>query len=301
MIAQLQHCLWLADTILSAGRITRPEIDRRWAYSSLNENHESVINERTFHRWRQGAESLLNILIECNRHSGYTYYIANAEAIRNDQSKRWLLDSFAMSGLMQDASLRPYVLLEEMPSDSQFLTPIMDAIRNRKVISISYKSFKDLEAHLFTMHVYCVKTFKRRWYMVGQSSDHPNEIRVYSLDRIQSLQLIDQSYEIPTTFDPRTYFKDYYGIFRNEQPTRIVIEMDKEEAKFLRTLPLHASQKEIPMGEDSPTVRLEFFLAPTFDFIQELRTFGASLKILEPMSLAEKFKDLGQKYLELYK
>lgn len=299
MITQYQHCLWLANTILSAGRITRSDIDRRWAYSSLNDNHESFINERTFHRWRQGAESLLGILIECDRHAGYVYYIPNAEDIRKDQSKRWLLDSFAMAGLVKDIDLQPYVLLEEMPSDAQYLTPIVEAIRNRKVLSVHYQRFDAPQGHTFTMQPYCIKSFKRRWYMIGLSSDHPNEIRVYALDRILSLQILDVSYTIPKEFDGRTYFKNYYGIFRgNVQPTRIVIEVNEQEAKYLRSLPLHHSQKELPTT--GQTCKFEYFLAPTLDFIQELRTFGADLKVIEPLSLVNKFKKLAEDYQTIY-
>lgn len=301
MVQQLQHCLWLANTILSAGRISRSDIDRRWAYSSLNDNHESFINERTFHRWRQGAESLLGILIECDRHAGYVYYIPNAEAIRKDQSKRWLLDSLATSEMVQDIRLRPYVLLEEMPSDSQYLTPIMDAIRNRKVMSVTYKSFNDIKEHTFAMEAYCVKSFKRRWYMVGLSSDHPNEIRVYALDRILSLRIEERSYEIPATFDGKQYFAHSYGIYGGgNTPCPIVIEVTGKSIQYLRTLPLHASQKEIGSGKEKDSIRFEFMLNPTFDFIQELRTFGGQLKVLEPQKLVDEFKKLTKDYQEIY-
>lgn len=308
MIAQLQHSLWLANTILSAGRITRADIDRRWAYSSLNDNHESFINERTFHRWRQGAESLLGILIECDRHAGYVYYIPHTEDIRKDQSRRWLLDSFAMAGLVRDEDMQPYVLLEEMPSDAQYLTPIMDALRNRRVLSVRYQRFDAPEGRTFTMQTYCVKSFKRRWYMIGLSSNHPDEVRIYALDRILSLQILDQAYTIPQDFDGRAYFKNYYGIFRgNVEPTRILIEVNEREAKYLRSLPLHSSQREIPysstplpQAKGRYSSRFEYFLAPTLDFIQELRTFGADLKVIEPLSLVNQFKQLGEAYQKLY-
>ena len=42
--------VWLIDTIRSAGRITKAEIDRRWAKSSLNEKHEDTYPLRSFHR-----------------------------------------------------------------------------------------------------------------------------------------------------------------------------------------------------------------------------------------------------------
>lgn len=310
MITQIQQYLWLANTILSAGRITRDQINRRWAYSSINEDHTSAIPERTFHHWRQGAESILDINIDCDRHDGNKYYISHSERLKKDQSKRWLLDSFAVSSVFKDADLHPFVLLEQMPSDSQYLTPIIDAIRHRKVLSITYQRFNATQQRTFTMCPYCVKTFKRRWYMVGLSSDHPNEIRVYALDRILSIEILEQTYQIPLNFDGQDYFKHSYGIFRgNAQPEHIVIEVNEMEAKYLRSLPLHSSQKEIP---NSPSAqrsaspqggllsRFEFYLAPTFDFEQELRTFGANLKVIEPQSLADKFKQLGEDYLKLY-
>ena len=302
MVTQIQQYLWLANTILSAGRITREQINRRWAYSSINEDRTSTIPERTFHHWRQGAESILDINIDCDRHDN-RYYISNTERLQKDQSKRWLLDSFAVSSIFQNADLHPFVLLEQMPSDSQFLTPIIDAIRNRKVLGITYQRFNAAQ-RTFTMCPYCVKTFKRRWYMVGLSSDHPDEIRVYALDRILSIEILEQTYEIPQDFDGQDYFKHSYGIFRgNAQPERIVIEVNEMEAKYLRTLPLHASQKEIPYSSTPLhpySSRFEFYLAPTFDFEQELRTFGAKLKVIEPQSLADKFKQLGEDYLNLY-
>lgn len=45
----------------------------------------------------------------------------------------------------------------------------------------------------------------------------------------------------------------------------------------------------------------EWFVAPTLDFIQQLRTFGSELEILQPQSLREQFKAELEKQLALYK
>ena len=67
------------------------------------------------------------------------------------------------------------------------------------------------------------------------------------------------------------------------------------EIKCLRSLPLHHSQKEV-----EPCV-FEWFVAPTLDFIQQLRTYGSELEILQPQSLREQFKAELKKQLALYK
>ena len=45
-VSQYNKYIWLVDTIRSAGKITKEDIDRKWAYSSYNENHESRFPER---------------------------------------------------------------------------------------------------------------------------------------------------------------------------------------------------------------------------------------------------------------
>lgn len=44
-----------------------------------------------------------------------------------------------------------------------------------------------------------------------------------------------------------------------------------------------------------------FYVAPTYDFIMELRKFGYKLEVLEPASLRETFKKDCEKMLNLYK
>jgi predicted DNA-binding transcriptional regulator YafY len=76
---------------------------------------------------------------------------------------------------------------------------------------------------------------------------------------------------------------------------------------FLRTLPLHHSQRELPPEEakiysNTPDcVLFEYFIAPTFDFIQQLRTFGAELRVLAPISLAKQMEADAEALLARYK
>ena len=68
----------------------------------------------------------------------------------------------------------------------------------------------------------------------------------------------------------------------------------------MNTLPLHHSQREeLRTPEYS---EFSFFIAITYDFIQELRKQGSNLEVLEPEQLRESFKQeaalLGRLYWE---
>ena len=66
----------------------------------------------------------------------------------------------------------------------------------------------------------------------------------------------------------------------------------------MTTLPLHHSQKEeLRTPEYS---EFSFFIAITYDFIQEFRKHGSNLEVLDPAHLREDFKQesayLGRMY-----
>ena len=82
---------------------------------------------------------------------------------------------------------------------------------------------------------------------------------------------------------------------KDSVPVIIHVRVGAHAAEILRSLPLHQSQEEI-----EPCV-FEWFVAPTLDFIQQLRTYGSEMEILKPLSLREQFKEELEKQLALYK
>lgn len=296
----LNAYVWLVDTINAAGHITLDEINRRWAQSALNETHESRIPRRTFLQWRNAAEELFHISIECDK-STNTYYIAHALDQNITATQQWLLNAFSVSNVLNHCEdIRDQILLEDIPSDARYLTTLLDAMRAKRKVACTYQRFDATEPHDMELSPYCVKVFKQRWYVAGRSSDHPHEVRVYSLDRMQGMHLLDSTYTIPAKFNAKKFFYNSYGVFAEtgSKPKEIRVRVTNKAACYLRSLPLHHSQREIE-STDTHSV-FSFVLHPTIDFVQELRTHGAELEVLCPESLRENFRQLGKKYDEIY-
>lgn len=295
----LNKYIWLTDVIYSAGRISKKDIDRRWSMSSLNDNHESSIKRRTFINWRNSIEELFGLIIDCDR-STSLYYIANREEIAKSSTQQWLLNSFAVSTMVNESrSLQNRILLERMPSDALFLSPIIGAMRLSMKLRLTYRKFlyEQDEAPVLVAP-YCIKSFKQRWYVLCYTDG--KGMRVYALDRIQRLEQTDEHYVVPDDFDGDAYFTHCYGIWHEDKipAERVRVEVSSYEAKFLRSLPLHHSQKEVSTCGDK--VVFEYFISPTFDFVQELMTFGSRLRVLEPASLAAQIREEAKKTTEQY-
>ena len=220
--AQYNRYIWLVDTIRSAGKITRAEIDRKWSNSHYNENHESTFPDRSFFRCKREIKSIFGIEIKCKRSRECSiYYIANPDDDSHSQTKQWLLSEFALSQSL-DASreLQDQIVYEHIPEGTQYLTTIVEALRDHKILLISHLRFDSNEPpHVFYMSPLCLKAFKQRWYIIGLieeldgTNKTGNEPRTYALDRVKHLELTDRKFKYPKNFHPQEYFAPHYGVF----------------------------------------------------------------------------------------
>ena len=64
------------------------------------------------------------------------------------------------------------------------------------------------------------------------------------------------------------------------------------QANYLRSLPLHHSQKEEERAGDHAV--FSYYLRPTFDFTQELLSMGDTVEVLEPASLRSEMEQVGK-------
>ncbi len=238
--------VWLVDLISRSGRITFEEINMKWRDSQLNEDGEDL-PLKTFHNHKEAIQEMFGITIACARSCGYTYYVENADDLKTEGAKRWLLNSFAVGNIMAESkSLGNRILFEEIPSGQQFLTPLIEAMRDSKTVEITHKGFDRELAHTFEVEPYCVKVFRQRWYMAAYSKEH-EMVRVYALDRIHNVNIIGNHFNMPDDFDPEEYFAYSFGVIVSEEKEaeRVVLKVKGNQVKYLRTLPLHHSQIEM--------------------------------------------------------
>lgn len=294
---QVNVYFWLIDTIAS-GNLTRDDINRRWAHCRYNDNHEEEFPERKFHRYKEEIQEIFDVDIRCSKSRGNVYYIENKDDISGG-TRQWFLNAMAVHSMMDQAKdITDCVLYEDIPEGTQYLSLIVDAIRHRTQLQLTYHSFNRQEQYELTLSPYCLKVFKQRWYVAGCPSTHPNETRIYALDRVQTMRPTDQNFTYPKKFDAKTFFAPYYGVFRNATPTKVIIEATPASTQFLRLLPLHDSQKELRQFHGNTF--FEYYIAPTLDFIQELRTHGTDIRVREPEELVAIFRNEAQKAYEMY-
>ena len=285
---QLQKYTWLIDTIRRAGKISHKDLSDRWSRNKdFSDGHE--LHRATFNRWRDAIYEQFGIMIDCQKVGGYLYYISNPEDIDEDKLKKWMLDSFAVGNAIgENLSLKGRILVDEIPSGRDHLTTILEAMKENRVVNISYRPFKKEHSYSFPIEPYCVKLFDNRWYVLGHNNH--DEIKIYGLDRLESVEPTDTLFKLPKDFDATEYFATKFGVVigYDVKPERIVIRANEDHKHYLKSLPLHHSQRLIKdYGEYAD---FELYLSPTYDFIMKLLHVGSMIEVISPASLRKEMK-----------
>lgn len=297
---QLQKYTWLIDTIRRAGKISHKDLSDKWERNK-DLSDSKPLHRATFNRWRDAVFEQFGIIIECQKAGGYLYFIANPENIDEDKLKKWMLDSFAVGNLIgENLSLKDRIIVDEIPSGRDHLTTILEAMKDNRVVNITYHHFNKSHGYTFPIEPYCVKLFENRWYVLAHNNR--DEVKIYGLDRVEDVEITDDTYKLPKDFDANEYFATAYGVVigYKVKPERIVIRANENHKHYLKSLPLHFSQRLI---EDcGGYADFELYLSPTYDFVMKLLQYGSMIEVLSPPSLRKTMKawisDMAQLYMD---
>lgn len=276
--------IWLVDLINRRKYVSFKEINEAWMRSPLNETGDPL-SERTFFNHKDAIAGMFGIEILNDRSLGF--YIGRSD-VGSDETSDWMLHTLCLNNVLhENADMKDRILMEKVPSSERFLTDIISAMRDFRVIRLCYQSFRHPEPFCFNVRPYCVKYFKQRWYLLGDSD---LGLRIYSLDRFVDMEELEEHFEIPKGFDAEEYFGNYFGVIIGEEPEDVKIRVVPDQVKYFRTLPMHGSQRET-VQEDGSSV-FSYHIAPTFDFVQEILSHGADVEVLEPAELRESVADI---------
>lgn len=288
--------IWLIETISQAGKISFADLNRKWVRQEASGG--VALSRTTFNRHRDAILDMFGVIIECDRRDGYRYYIENREVLRENSVQNWLFSTLSVSNMLdENVALQNRILLESVPSGNQTLHLIIRAMRESRRIMITYRRYGSASMNSFSVAPYCVKLFKKRWYVLAKLDQ---AMAIFSLDRIESIELQERKFSIEPDFDVASYFNDCFGIVIGDggDAERIVLRAYGLEPYYLRSLPLHHSQREIARTDDYTD--FEVRLKPTADFMAHLMSRGQWIEIISPKWIADELQRWFQEALDRY-
>lgn len=196
--------------------------------------------------------------------------------------------------------MKDRVLFEEIPGGAEYAQTVVDAMQQNRVLFVDYKPFKGEKFELY-LQPYAMRVYNQRWYVVGRFKES-GSIRNIALDRIQRMEITDESFALPDDFDANDYYSCTVGIFVNESltPQRVVLRTFGVATEYMRTLPLHPSQHEISSNGDEYS-DFEYHINLTPELTGKLLSKGNWVEVIEPKELREEIKKYAESIAALYK
>lgn len=172
----------------------------------------------------------------------------------------------------------------------EHLGTLFNLILKHKKVKLTYKPFGG-EAFTSIIRPYHLKQYNNRWFLFCLDEEHQDRMSNYPLDRILSIEELEDSFESPD-LNWMDYFDDIIGVTKPEdsQPEKVVLRFSQNRINYIKTKPLHLTQKDFKEDESGESVQIE--VIPNRELYQLILSFGADVVVLEPESIRAKLIEI---------
>jgi predicted DNA-binding transcriptional regulator YafY len=182
---------------------------------------------------------------------------------------------------------------------TDFLKPLLEATRDHKTVIIKYQTFLSSVEKNYEVLPYLLKEYQGRWYLIA-CFPNKNKLYIFGLDRILSLKTTDHIFKPAKNMDPQQKFKNLIGVSAiDEPPEKVLLSFTPQQSNYIKTLPLHPTQR-ILLDNDKEC-QIELFVKINYELIMKILSYGESVRVLKPDSLAGEIKNSLAEALKSYK
>jgi len=276
---------------------TTKEILDKLSEESEIQSYNLNISKRTLLRDLEDIRAIYNIDIQFDYSRG-AYFIDFEGQTEMQERVIEALNTF--NALNLSDRLSNHIHFEKRkPMGTENLHGLLHAIKNKFQIRFTYQKYWEDELTNRTVEPYALKEFRSRWYVLANDLKD-NKIKSFSLDRLTDLEITKMCFQFPKDFSVNEHFKYCFGIVspNGQKPQEVILSFSPIEGKYIKSLPLHESQKVIVDNDNE--LRISLFIVITQDFIMEILSHGALVKVIKPNSLIYKLKETYENAISQY-
>ncbi len=273
------------------------------AISSYLEDKGFSVTLRSLQRYFEQLDAEFGVKISyCRQKKGY--YISETDKILFEPFLKFL-EQFHTAEIIIESLAHSRETLNCIAFDTNrnfkgldFLAPLLQALREKLQVSFAYQTFFEGPTRNCAVYPYLLKEYLGRWYLVA-SFNNGEKLYIFGLDRMSDLKISKQTFVPDTRQDARQKFQDTIGVSSTyESREKIVLSFTPQQGNYIKSLPLHNSQKILT--DNDQECRIELSIIPNFELTQKILMHGPTVKVLEPAWLRAEIKAQLQETLQLY-
>lgn len=193
------------------------------------------------------------------------------------------------------------------------LSLLFTAISSGTTVSIDYKKFNDPALKQFVVYPYLLKQYNDRWYLIcGLHDADPDFIMNLPLDRMMRVEKAPGIPFIPCQVDLQDRFSKIIGVTYNaeKEEIKIVFAVSNRKAPYIKTKPVHETQREFIHEEQEKWKRkypmlgdytfFEIECIPNNELMSILFSYDKEIVVISPEEIRSSIFNELKKQLDLY-
>lgn len=142
-------------------------------------------------------------------------------------------------------------------------------------------------------------------YAVGQTTHviglrrPPGAVRTFKIERLERVELLRESYDLPPDFNPQVFLRSAWGIWFSEgEPVRVILQFSTRAARRVKETRWHPTQElqDLPSGG----VLWQADVAEPQEMLPWVRGWGADVEVMGPKELRHRMEVESRAAAELY-
>ena len=258
--------------------------------------YEIGISQRTLQRDIKDIADMFDV--EIKNYRGYGYYVADRPEDTDIRYQELLMNFDLLTSINQSSQSVGFILPEHHPPKGSDSIPVLiSAIKEYRFVCFDYilvrKGDKVISKRV---KPYFLKESLGLWYLLAL--DEHDTLKAYGIDRMSNINVDDKTFKRDDSINPDDLFKHSYGIW--DDPSMPVEEIEISysslDGKFIKTTPLHSSQKILV--DNDTEFRISLRLRITNDFVMALLARSASITVIKPLSLRARIREIYKEAIE---
>lgn len=176
---------------------------------------------------------------------------------------------------------------------------LLDAIRGRRCVRISYQSLTEWETISTRLSPYRLLFSRRSWYVVGRSSLH-RSTRTFHVGRIRQLEKLDERFSIPRGFSIDRVLRNAWHMIPEPGPDRhVVIRFEPMVAQNVAEVVWHKTQR-LEWQEDGRLL-LHACVSGLKEISWWVLGYGHQAEVIDPPELRDIVAEHARRLVERYR
>jgi predicted DNA-binding transcriptional regulator YafY len=165
----------------------------------------------------------------------------------------------------------------------EVISALIDATLHQKRARIDYFSFNSKRTKTYRVDPYRLVYWHGGLYLYARAEQY-DEVRTFAVERVEKIEVLDESFEVPADFNVSEYARSAFGI-AGGKPEPVELVFDAEMAGYIRERVWHESQELADGPNGSVILRMQ--VAPGFELQSWIKGFLPHVTVTRPAALRE--------------